>query len=66
MPRTETDLLVGLSSRERAAVVMHHVDGLSVADVAKELGATVRATESLLARARAKARSSKEREVRDA
>jgi RNA polymerase sigma-70 factor (ECF subfamily) len=52
----------GLSDRERAALTLRYVDDLPVAAVARELGTTVRATESLLARARARARS----EARDA
>jgi RNA polymerase sigma-70 factor (ECF subfamily) len=60
-------LLDGLSVRERVAVVLRHIDGLSVREVADQLGTTVRATESLLARARSKARRQhEEREVRDA
>ncbi|MDQ3177798.1 MAG: RNA polymerase sigma factor [Actinomycetota bacterium] len=60
-------LLDGLSVRERAAVVLRHIDGLSVREVADQLGTTVRATESLLARARSKARRQHEEgEVRDA
>ena len=60
-------LLDGLSARERVAVVLRHVDGLPVREVADQLGTTVRATESLLARARSKARRQhEEREVRDA
>ncbi|CAN5820834.1 hypothetical protein BH24ACT6_BH24ACT6_07120 [soil metagenome] len=60
-------LLDGLSARERVAVVLRHIDGLPVREVADQLGTTVRATESLLARARSKARRQHEdREVRDA
>jgi RNA polymerase sigma-70 factor (ECF subfamily) len=51
-----------LTDRERAALTLRYVDDLSVADVAAAVGSTVRATESLLARARARVRS----EVRDA
>ena len=58
-------LLAALTDRERAAIVLHHVDELAVAEVAQLLGTTVRATESLLARARSKARREHE-EVRDA
>jgi RNA polymerase sigma-70 factor (ECF subfamily) len=53
---------VQLSDRERAALVLRYVDDLPVADVAAALGTSVRAAESLLARARARVRS----EVRDA
>lgn len=49
-------LLDGLGDRERAALVWRHVDGLSTAEVAGLLGSSVRATESLLARARQRAR----------
>lgn len=45
-----------LPDRERVALTLRYVDDLSVADVAAELRATVRATESLLARARARVR----------
>jgi RNA polymerase sigma-70 factor (ECF subfamily) len=41
-----------LSHDERAALVLRHVDGYSVADVAELLGRTPKATESLLGRAR--------------
>lgn len=44
--------LVGLSDRERAALVFRYVDDLSVGDVARLLGSSVRATESLLQRAK--------------
>ena len=57
------ELLAPLSERERAAVVLRYVEDLPVADVARELGISVRAAESLLARARARMRRS---EVRDA
>lgn len=45
-----------LPARERAALVLRYVDDLSVPAVAGQLGITVHATESLLARARARAR----------
>ena len=51
-----------LSDRERAALTLRYVDDLPVADVAAAIGTTVRATESLLARAKARVRA----EVRDA
>jgi RNA polymerase sigma-70 factor (ECF subfamily) len=51
-----------LSDRERAALTLRYVDDLPVADVDAAIGTTVRATESLLARARARVRA----EVRDA
>lgn len=44
--------LTGLGDAARAAVVLHHVDGYTVAEVAEHLGKSVRATESLLARSR--------------
>jgi RNA polymerase sigma factor (sigma-70 family) len=56
-------LLASLSDRERAALVLRYVDDLPVAEVAERLAMSVRAAESLLARARARVRSS---EVRDA
>ncbi|MCU1388890.1 MAG: putative polymerase sigma factor, sigma-70 family [Ilumatobacteraceae bacterium] len=49
-------LLGGLSDRARAALVMRYVDDLPVAAVADGLGLTVRATESLLVRARGQIR----------
>jgi RNA polymerase sigma-70 factor (ECF subfamily) len=54
---------VRLSDRERLALTMRYVDGLSVPAVAAALGSTVRATESLLSRAKARIRQS---EVRNA
>ncbi len=57
------DLLASLSDRERAAVVLRYVEDLSLAEVARVMEATVRAAESLLARARNRVRRS---EVRDA
>ena len=54
------DLLVGLPDRERAALVLRYVDDLSVAEVADALGLSVRATESLLVRARAHLRRKRE------
>lgn len=41
-----------LPDAQRAALVLRYVDDLEVADVAEHLGRSVRATESLLARAR--------------
>ncbi len=49
-------LLAALSDRERAAMVFRYVDDLPVADVAALLETSVRATESLLQRAKRKAR----------
>lgn len=52
-------LLAGLTDRERAALVFRYVEGLPVGEVAELIGATVRATESLLQRAKHKARGSR-------
>ena len=49
-------LLEGLGERERAALIFRYVDDLPVADVAGLLGLSVRATESLLQRAKRNAR----------
>jgi RNA polymerase sigma-70 factor (ECF subfamily) len=57
------ELLASLSDRERAAVVLRYVEDLSLAEVARVMETTVRAVESLLARARNRVRRS---EVRDA
>jgi RNA polymerase sigma-70 factor (ECF subfamily) len=51
-PASHQLLLAGLSDRERAALVFRYVDDLPVGDVATLLGASVRATESLLQRAK--------------
>lgn len=48
--------LAALPDRERAAFVLRYVDDLSVGDVAAALGSTVRATESLLQRAKRRLR----------
>jgi RNA polymerase sigma-70 factor (ECF subfamily) len=45
-----------LAEVERCVLVMHHLDGSSVADIAAAIGRSERATESLLARARRKFR----------
>ena len=45
--------LSGLSPDERFAIVLRYVDDLTVAQVAKALGRSVRATEAVLTRARA-------------
>jgi RNA polymerase sigma-70 factor, ECF subfamily len=50
--------LAELAELERCVLVLHHLDGLSVADVADAIGRSMRATESLLARARRKFRAS--------
>lgn len=49
--------LGALSTTERCALVLHHLDGMSVTEVAGSIGRSVRATESLLARARRKFRA---------
>jgi len=48
-----TAVLGGLNATYRAALVLRHVDGLSVSEVASALGRTVEATEQVLSRARA-------------
>lgn len=55
-------LLDGLPERERAALVLRYIDGLSVPEVAELLGSTVRATESLLQRAKRRARTNRREE----
>lgn len=54
---TTEDLLQGLSDRERTALVLRYVEDLPVADVAELMGSTIHATESLLQRAKSKARA---------
>jgi RNA polymerase sigma factor (sigma-70 family) len=56
-------LLSSLPERERTALVLRYVDDLPVAHVARELGVSTRAAESLLARATRRLRN---QEVRDA
>ena len=63
-PRTEAALRA-LGPDQRAALLLHHGDDLSVAEVADTLGRSVRATESLLSRARRAFRTAFE-EVADA
>lgn len=46
------DVLQTLNARYRLALVLRHVDGLSVPEVAEHLGRTVAATEQILSRAR--------------
>jgi RNA polymerase sigma-70 factor (ECF subfamily) len=48
-----TSVLAKLNPIYRAALVLRHVDELSVSDVAAHLGRTIEATEQVLARARA-------------
>lgn len=50
--RAATDALATLPPDQRAALVLRYVDDLAVPDVARHLGRSVHATESLLARAR--------------
>ena len=57
-PGRAATALEGLNPTYRAALVLRHVDGLSVSAVAEHLGRTVAATEQVLARARAAFRSS--------
>lgn len=52
-----TRVLADLNPTYRAALVLRHVDGLSVAEVAEFLARTVAATEQVLSRARAAFRS---------
>lgn len=51
----------GLSDRERAALTLRYIEDLPVPEVASALGTTVRATESLLARARSRIRNTEAR-----
>ena len=50
------ELLAGLRPLERTALALRYLDDLPVAEVARELGRGVRATESILARARRRLR----------
>ncbi|MBI4934307.1 MAG: sigma-70 family RNA polymerase sigma factor, partial [Actinobacteria bacterium] len=56
-------LLAALPDRERAAMVLRHVDDMTVAQIAEAMGITVQAAESLLARATRRLRN---QEARDA
>jgi RNA polymerase sigma-70 factor (ECF subfamily) len=56
-------LLRGLSADQRAALVLRYVDDLPVAEIAVLLGRSVRATESLLARATAAVRRAVQEET---
>jgi RNA polymerase sigma-70 factor, ECF subfamily len=47
-----TDAVAALPAVQRVAMVLHYIDDLPVAQVAKEMGRSVHATESLLARGR--------------
>jgi RNA polymerase sigma-70 factor (ECF subfamily) len=51
------DPLEGLTDRDRAVLVMRYVDGASVPEVAAELGISVHAAESVVSRAKARARN---------
>ena len=54
--------LASLGAEERLVLVLHHVDGRSVREVAATIGKSVHATESILARARGVARAAVRRE----
>lgn len=56
-PLAMSGVLDALSPRERAAVVLRYIEDLPVADVAELMDTTVRATESLLQRAKRKAQA---------
>lgn len=56
-------LLAALPERERTALVLRYVDDMTVAQVARQVGVSTHAAESLLARATRRLRS---QEVRDA
>ncbi len=56
-----TELLAELPASQRLNVVLHHLDGMSVPEVAAATGSTVRAVESSLARARRTMRDLAER-----
>jgi RNA polymerase sigma-70 factor (ECF subfamily) len=56
-PELGMEVLALLSAHHRAALVLRHVDGLSVPEVATILGRSVHSTETLLVRARAAFRS---------
>lgn len=60
------DALASLPAAQRTVVVLHHLDGLPVADVADLLGRSTSATESLLARGRASLRAALEEVTPDA
>ena len=52
-------MLDGLNDRERTAIILRYVDDLSVAEVADLMGDSLRATESLLQRAKRKVRNTR-------
>jgi RNA polymerase sigma-70 factor, ECF subfamily len=55
--------LSGVAASQRAALVLRHLDGLSVPEVARELDRSVEAVESLLARGRVSFRKAYAEEV---
>jgi RNA polymerase sigma-70 factor (ECF subfamily) len=64
----DDDLLAAIRSLpplQRAAIALRYVDDLPVADVARDLGKGIKATESLLARGRAALRDSLSRDSDD-
>lgn len=54
-----SSVLDGLRDRERVALMLRYVEDLPVSEVAELLGTTVRATESLLQRAKRKVRTAR-------
>jgi RNA polymerase sigma-70 factor (ECF subfamily) len=64
-PGTASLVLARLNATYRTALVLRHVDGLSVGEVAAHLGRSVEATEQVLTRARAVFRSEYQ-EIHDA
>src|SRR5262245_18504410 len=64
----DDDMLAAIRSLpplQRAAIALRYVDDLSVAEVARELGKSIKATESLLSRGRAALRESLSRGTRE-
>ena len=59
------DALDRLPDRDRMLLVVHHVDGLPISELADLTGTSVRATESALARARRRFRSCYDEGVND-
>lgn len=55
--RTVRDALGRLTARERSAVILKYTEGLSYAEIAEVIGASVPAVESLLSRAKDKMRT---------
>lgn len=56
------EVMAELGAHHRSALALRYFDGLSVPDVAEQLGRTVEATETLLVRARRRFRSVYERQ----